>query len=92
MTARKPNADSIGSYSVAQAQHARQDDDTSFDLNDLSTLSAMGDMSLSEAYNIPAPTTGNYPLRPKRERPPMPRNFKRPSRLDIPASKEDVSP
>ena len=37
------------------------------------TLSAYGDHSLSEAYNVPAPTTGDYPLRLKRRRPQKPK-------------------
>ncbi|KAI0821173.1 hypothetical protein BC629DRAFT_1458966 [Irpex lacteus] len=34
------------------------------------SIFAFGDLSMSEAYNAPAPTTGEYPLRLKRTRPP----------------------
>ena len=40
------------------------------DEGDSLTLCGYGDVSLSEAYNAPAPTIGNYPLRPKHSRPP----------------------
>ncbi|KIP08648.1 hypothetical protein PHLGIDRAFT_365231 [Phlebiopsis gigantea 11061_1 CR5-6] len=42
------------------------------DEGDSLTLCGYGDVSFSEAYNTPAPTTGNYPLRPKHSRPPKP--------------------
>ena len=47
--------------------------DEPFYQGESSLICGYGDVSLSEAYNIPAPTTGSYPLRLKRDRPPMPR-------------------
>ncbi|KAI0087103.1 hypothetical protein BDY19DRAFT_956077 [Irpex rosettiformis] len=39
------------------------------------SICAFGDLSMSEAYNVPAPTTGEYPLKLKRTRPPKPKRL-----------------
>ena len=42
------------------------------------SICAFGDLSMSEAYNAPAPTTGEYPLKLKRTRPPKPKKLQLP--------------
>lgn len=60
---------------VAHTKKSREDSpsDAKSTTDDDHTLEAYGDLSMSEAYNAPAPTTGNYPLKLKRGRPPKPK-------------------
>lgn len=73
---------------ATRRSHTPDFDDSFLDEGDSVTLCGYGDVSFSEAYNIPAPTTGNYSLRPKRDRPPMP--GRRPAALHL-LPEEDAS-